>query len=533
MYNIWESELFVSTWKGVLFLQTSYYPRVGSVGQAAVNLSEKAKENRTVLTASFLFGFLAHGFAFTNKLVNHDEVASLFIKGATVESGRFGLGLLDLIFPNCSMPWIYGILSIAMLAVAVCFLVNLFEIRSSLLQVLFAGVVLSFPALTGTFGYMFTSSSYALSFLLACMAIWLIQKGGLWKKLLALCLMVASLSIYQAYISLAAGVLVLCLLQELLLGEKNAAVVKQGVVDLVFLILSLGLYFLAAKLVLRITGTSFGQYAQSSIVLRVSDLPKKIVLAYTMFGKFFSESLHGLIPTAFSRVLHGVLALVCLILFLSWALSRRKKELSGLLLAALLLLLLPLAVNCMYLITAEDSIHTLVLYGFICVYLLPLILTDSLPAHFRVLRSAAENLIPLLLAGIVIVNTYIANQSYLNLHLRYENAHAFYTALMADLHNNPDFQEGTKLAVVGDYVSPAFFEEQFADIDRITGVHGFLPDGYAKAQFLNYYIGLEIPVVSDEQAAALRELPQVQQMPCYPYYGSVQAIDGVLVVKLS
>ena len=121
----------------------------------------------------------------------------------------------------------------------------------------------------------------------------------------------------------------------------------------------------------------------------------------------------------------------------------------------------------------------------------------------------------------------------MNFRKKYIGDKAFYSALIADLNSNPDFQEGTKLALVGTYVSPKFYEEQFADTDRITGVHGFLPDGYARAQFMRYYIGLDVPFASDEETAALQELAKVQAMPRYPYYGSIQTIDGILVVKLS
>ena len=35
-------------------------------------LVSKGKENRLPMLAAFVFGFLAHTFAFTNKLLNHD-----------------------------------------------------------------------------------------------------------------------------------------------------------------------------------------------------------------------------------------------------------------------------------------------------------------------------------------------------------------------------------------------------------------------------------------------------------------------------
>ena len=59
-------------------------------------------ENKVPFLASFAAGLLAHGYAFTNKLVNHDEVESLFGKGATITSGRWGLEAIKFIFPDAS-----------------------------------------------------------------------------------------------------------------------------------------------------------------------------------------------------------------------------------------------------------------------------------------------------------------------------------------------------------------------------------------------------------------------------------------------
>lgn len=61
---------------------------------------KKIHENRVPLISSLVVGFLSHMFAFTNKLVNHDEVYNLFAKGATLTSGRWGLGMMDSIFPQ-------------------------------------------------------------------------------------------------------------------------------------------------------------------------------------------------------------------------------------------------------------------------------------------------------------------------------------------------------------------------------------------------------------------------------------------------
>lgn len=54
--------------------------------------------------------------------------------------------------------------------------------------------------------------------------------------------------------------------------------------------------------------------------------------------------------------------------------------------------------------------------------------------------------------------------------------------------------------------------------------------GGAWQRFLDLRCGFAPPTADASQYA---DLPEVQAMPCYPDYGSIQMIDGTLVVKLS
>ena len=49
--------------------------------------------------SALIVGALTYMFAFTNKLINHDEACSLFAKGAGISSGRWGLDVISFIFP--------------------------------------------------------------------------------------------------------------------------------------------------------------------------------------------------------------------------------------------------------------------------------------------------------------------------------------------------------------------------------------------------------------------------------------------------
>ena len=59
---------------------------------------------RTPFCSALIAGLLAHGYAFANKLLNHDEIESLFGKGATVTSGRWDWSSSRFCFPTGPCP---------------------------------------------------------------------------------------------------------------------------------------------------------------------------------------------------------------------------------------------------------------------------------------------------------------------------------------------------------------------------------------------------------------------------------------------
>lgn len=494
----------------------------------------RAKENRIPLTAALVFGCLAHTFAFTNKLINHDEAQCLFSKGATVVSGRWGLGALDSVFPNVSMPWIYGVITLGLFAVSVCVIVRILCLRSRWTQVLAAGFVLTFPSLTGTFGYLFTASSYGVAFLLAVVSVWLVRQKKGFQWIMAMGCTVLSLSIYQAYVSVMAALLILALIRDLLDGGDAATVFRRGVGYVLFLALGLVLYFGATQIILRLKHVQMVSYASDSLSLQPETLPAKVLLAYQTFFRYFREGAMGLIPTRLSRRVHllllglvGLLLLLCVV----------RKKCRSLALLLMLVGLLPLAVNGMFLITTEDAVHTLVVYSFVSVYLLALLLAErcvpSTAGWAELCRRGALNALAAVSAVILITNTYIANEAYLTLQLRYENAYAFYTSLIADIKQSPDFTEGSRLAVIGTWDDPDFYEEHLSFTNHLTGVTGFKPDSYSKERFLQQYIGFSIPFASDAEMEDLQATPEFAEMAVYPYYGSMRKIGAVFVVKLS
>ncbi len=488
--------------------------------------------------SSLIFGFLAYTFAFTNKLLNHDEAGQLFDKGEGLTSGRWGLSILERILPNYSMPWLYGVMTVVLITLAICILVRMFAIRSRLIQVLLSGSILVFPSVIGLFGYMFTSSSYAVAILMTIGAVWCIRQKHILFIIPALGMMIFSLGIYQSYISIAASLLLVCLVQDLLQDTAAKTVLHRGIFYVLFLLLSLVGYYLALQCLLWLMHAQLNTYATNATTFDLDAIIQGLLTAYHTFFQYFTIRTRALVPTSLSGIAHLTLGVTCSMLLLI-NLRSQKRNFGQLLLFVLIIVLLPLAINCMFLISPADSVHTLVLYSFVSLYVLAAVILDHTLCYVEAGKLAEScrriglNLALTSLAVILGVNIYISNVCYLNLHLRYENSYAFYTALLAQIQQMPEFQAGTQLAVVGDYDHPDFYAEKFPFQGELTGIKGFLPDSYSYGSFLRYYIGLSIPIAPDETIAHIQQTEQFQDMPVYPYYGSTAVFGDTIVIKLS
>ena len=475
-------------------------------------------ENKVPFISALVAGFLTHGFALTNKLVNHDEIESLFGKGATITSGRWGLELVKVLFPDWSMPWIYGIISIVLMSLAVCTALRMLKLRSKPMQALVAMLVLSFPALTGNFCFMFTSTAYALAFFLVMTALELYLKGGRLNLAMSIVGLVFALSMYQAYISVLASMFVLLMILQAVDGESIKNNVLFGLKALLMMGVSIAVYYGLTLLVFRITGAEFNTYVTENVNGDVG-LIRRIRMAYDAFFYIFSFRNFYVITSEASRYIHIILGLLTIV-----SLACGKKA-PNVCMAAFLTALLPLSICCMYLIMSNESIHTLVMYSFVTVYMLLAALMERV--KLRTVRDAAA----LLLFAVLVSNVYFGNMTYLKLKLQYENAYSFYTSLMAQVKNTEGFDEDTELAFIGRQDN---LLHQFPQLDTelLMGPAKDLVNIYSRENFIKYYLGFDIPFASEASLEKLSDDERVLEMAEYPYYGSVQKIDDYIVVKL-
>lgn len=493
---------------------------------AKENILSLAREYKLPFLFGVIFGLAAHASAMTNKFINQDELEYLFSKGATIDSGRWFLHLTRAVFPDASMPWINGVIALVLLSAACCVIICTFDIKSRVLQALLSAVIVTFPAEALTLTYMFTAAPYALSFLLFALSVYELTRGGWGRMALSAILFCLACGIYQAYLSLAASLFVVYIIKKLITREWTAKEgVAFGVKALGVMLVGLAVYFAVNKLVLAATATEYNDYAADLLDQSITPatILRLIKTAYLSFFYFFRHNYLQYIPTRTAQLANLVLfaaVFVCLIKCFI-----KDRDLARKLLWAALLLILPLAVNC---ILIFSFIHAVMLYGFVGVYVLAAAVLDG--DHARTGRLCLHDVGALCLAVIVMCNLVYSNNVFLKQKLVYEETYGFYSTLISRIKQLPDYSDDDKIALLGDG-SEQVHKASEIDTKGLIAVGDEMVSAYSRDKLLKYYMGLDCDVI-DEIELTQQQLAKAASMPRYPADGGIMRDDGVIIVRL-
>ena len=476
--------------------------------------------------AALIAGLAAYLFVFTNKLLNLDEIAGLFGKGESISSGRWALALTSYIFPDLSMPWINGLLSLIMLTAASCLVVRIFEIKSPVIKAILAALMVAFPSQIVTFSYMFTCAPYALAVLMSVVSMYLVLcTNGKWRYALAALLLAFSLGIYQAYLAVPASFCVVYLIKRTLDGEWSVRrIIRCGLNCVAYLLSALIVYYVINKLTMSLTHTEYNSYADASFQTDLSSILFGVRVAFTAFLGYFYKGYYYLVATPFSKYMHYLCLLLIGAELIRYAVTGRDKARTALL--AGLLVLVPLSVNCLYIISAQR--HTLMLYSFVAVYILAAVTAESLMAKSH---GALRDALCVALGAIVLCNVFYANRLYLKMKLEYENAYSFYSTLTSRVKETPGYDENTMVLISGDAHELLHSSDEI-DTSNLVGIMEGLINVYSRSDFLTYYAGFAPPTFDWAKWDASGAAAEVETMPIYPYDGSVKKIGDFIVVKL-
>ena len=510
------------------------------------------ENSKIVFIATVIMMIVSHGFGFVNLMYSHDSLSFCDTQGLVkICLGRWMYSVLAskrLI----ATPWLMGVLSIIFLSFATVLVTKTFEFNKY--QGICVAIVFSANiTLTDLFAiFIFDADADCLAALFACLAVYLFYKLPRYLNILVpmLCL-VMSLSLYQAYLCLALGLFLLLIIFDV----KDAKCWKDvqetfilAIREAIVVILAMAIYLPLIYIVSSITGIpiSTGVTGPGSLGNNgIGTLIKQIPGAYSYFiHKMFDVNEYNTV----GMVRMNLVIVVLTIVLMGFYAYKRRKFGGALLLIVPIVLIMPLALNAIY-VVALGGVHQLMIFAFNLFYLLPLVLLKCISYdNDKECIEEDKNTIYKYVVRIVSVTSIVAaifiggcnviysNGAYVYEKLIYDNTSWHAQKIWADVNNLEGFDSSQNdVYFMGDIRNSKIAYHGAADRrykDYLTGAN---PTSitYEGTAYMFYYSILGSPMNIYYNDSTILQSQDFVGMPVYPQEGYCKLIDGKAIVKLS
>ncbi|MDE6424984.1 MAG: glucosyltransferase domain-containing protein, partial [Ruminococcus sp.] len=398
------------------------------------------------------------------------------------------------------------------------------------------GILITFPVITGIFGFMFTAPYYMISLLFAVAGVWIANKktSVLFGGGVSVLLFAFSIGIYQAFIPIMMSLALLCFISKLTAetSDKPKKLIISGIYLAGTVILGVLLYFLLNKCILAYKGLSLSDYRHIDTMGKepFSVYLSRIPIAYY---RFFSTEKIGTYTSMFPfrlRHLYILILLFTAMLSLHVIIKTFRKNIFRGILLTLSILMLPLTFNFIFVMC--ESAYTLMLYGqsMIFVYLVFLINISEFP-KLNITRTV-YGLGMALLLFISFSYCRYANINYLKAEYQQQRMISYFTVMITQIKSLEGYQDEMRVC----YINPK--SKKDLTLKELSGFESLyvVPyqgakngvNNYAWVQFMNNWCAFSPEVVDEEDFI---DLPEVIDMPYYPDDGSIKIINDTVVVK--
>ena len=521
------------------------------------SLEKKIKEflgglsdaQKYIFCSVILFGIMAHGFAFFNRLSVHDNSHCLFDLGATYEVNRWGLGILYrlMVFTTktYSLPFFNGFMSVVFIGISAMILMDIFEVKSKLIAVIIGGLMVVYPMVTSVFSFMFTSWPYFMGLVFGFQAARVLSRKICVKNVIISALWMAlCLSFYQAFLGVVVTIFLLKMLVDVIDGKTDsvAAYAISGVSYLIELGLSLGIWAIIAKFFRTIKHMELNDYKGWGEPYNIAKFPARLSEAITSFLSFRMEGINALRYLRMLSLLIFLLTVIMIAMLLIKSQAKLAVKLSSIVGA----LLLPVSMTVVYLLSTSDmfQVSTLMIYAEVFVYIIPLILLERLDGFSNQMVSKLSQAIAALMILCTTVVTigyvYLDNGAYNKAAIYQEQAVVYMTALMANIKSSEGFKDDMDVVFVGfNNVEDSTINE-VASKEELDGIQ--LEKYYnsleeminygVNVQFMRDHLGIGNEHIIIDDDGEYSQLPEVKAMPVYPNEGGIAVVDGMVIVKM-
>lgn len=496
---------------------------------------------------SILIGIVAHGYMFTNMLLNHDEI--LYGNDISylnpIGLGRFLLlPVVNSLFMNYRMPFMIGAVAVLILSCICISLISFLDIKSKVLSFLAMLLIITFPSLTSTFCYYVLSVPYLIGLLLVVLGCVLIRKGSIGSMMLGMLFIVFSLSLYQAYIGFGVGILFIWLFIAVL-QDKGPSIWGPVIIKwCICLIISFIIYLISAKVILHLSNSELSAYQavnQLNVKTLILALPKNILNAYRQcilwfFNADYTTSIKYASP----------LIITCHIMIFVYTFSIILKNwpdlcLKNKLLLSMLIILSPGAMEAVHILFNANNVHMVMRMGAVLWYVLAIKIWDDFGFNVQVLTLKTKVWVTacsIAFGGVAFHNYRIANEAYYREQLAYERAYSQAVRITCRLEEMEGFSPDSKVFINDTLFNSTYFsdDDRFANINKLTGVGtaANICSSYVHIQrFFQQYMNITYELPTIDECRKIVRSKDFTNMPLYPQKDSIKVIDGIFVIKIN
>ena len=505
------------------------------------------RQVKVAFIIAFITGLLVHLYMFVNKYPNHDDLTGMFVNYDQAWAGRWLIKYLMPINTSISLPWVNGVFSILMVAIMSAIIVSMFDVKRPVMVALVAGVMACSPILATVFAYMFLADVNMFAALLAVLGAYIAEKkrfGFVFSAVLFAC----SMAVYQTLIFFAASLMAI----QFILYILNKRKTERDVISLMWryaasLILGALIYAIVTKIFLIVNNTSLSYLNTSEILApNIAEIPHRIFQCYYYFVQY-SDWYSPFCNTRWIQYVYMLVVFSFYLLVVLLMLLGGKRRVWRFILAGIVALAMPILLNGTYL--AAGFAHSLMIYSmtvlFIGVIVLfnhfSLLVNSNSAQGYRFLNFIGSWFVVLSMVAFCYSWSLYSNQAYFAMQRKYEASYSLSTRMVDRIEQVPEFTKDTPVLFVGSFylgnyscsVPEAYYGMAYTVGTEDNTEYSYLSGSYGWLQaFLRAFLGVDYADVDPEKLNDLvRDYNDFADMPSYPAAGSVQYLDGVIVVK--
>ena len=503
------------------------------------------KDTLFIFQCAIGWGVIAHGMALFNKYCFHDDSEAFNGIGVTYNSGRWMLGLMGEWFTKLvgsrhySLPIVNGMITIFCLAVILFLIFDMLELHDRAMICFVSGIVVSFPTIAAVMGYMFTAPYYYFGLLLGIAGLYLHHRyHNVFSFAGAMLLIACAMGTYQANLPFIVCVVLLLLIHKIYTSDGRWLVFfAESFKSLLLLAASCFSYFLLNNMFLKLKNTTLWGYMGISTfgMTDPSGYLSRIVFAIKEFLNPVENTRRNMYPFN-AKYLHIALivmfTVLTLILFIQIFKTNRKKSFQILLLISVF----PLAAYLILVMvdTAETNVHGLMTFGYVCTFLLAGWIYENFKAAKGILLLLKKTAL-VMVALMVFMNIRFDNMCYIKANMLQSHAISYYTTLITKIKSVDGYKNELPIVYINDTNKrdiPFAGTTKHFDVITLVPYHMFmLINDYSWESDMKYWCGFYRPeIISPEP---YEQMEVVRNMPNYPDDGSIQIVDGVIIVKFN